>query len=330
MKIKWEEGSGATGVSRGRIDFGYGILDPYRWPLLQITGAKAGPRLCVTAGVHVTESSSMAAAVALVDRLDPAEMTGSVSIIPLVNQPAEYRRMKEIPIDNKNIHEVFPGRADGTFSEVLAHALLHDWAADADVLIDLHSGDFGHHLVNPFVVIQKTSDEYLNRRNRNLVRCFQPSFLVYLDEEFLDRPGRICSARARDGKPGMIIEAGANGAQEARYVDFHLEGLLNVAGYLGILPNRSQGADKREPIVLDQYLFVSAPVDGFVFPLIDTGDHVEKGQVVAIIKDDLQRPIAEARSPADGYVTWRTTQILAKAESRIIAMGRVLHAGKKI
>ena len=330
MKITWEEGSGSTGISRGRIDFGYGILNPWRWPLIQIKGTRPGPKLSVTAGVHVTESSSMAAAVALVDRLDPAEMTGSVSVIPLVNQPAEYRRMKEIPIDNKNIHEVFPGRLDGTFSDVLAHALLHDWAADADVLIDLHSGDFGHHLVNPFVVIQKTADEGLNGRNRNLARCFQPSFLVYLDEEFLARPGRICSARARMGKPGLIVEAGANGAREAKYVDFHVEGVLNVAGHLGILPKRPPAPDIHEPIVLDQYLFVSAPVDGFVFPLIDTGDHVQKGQVVAIMKDDLQRPIAEARSPADGYITWRTTQILAKAQSRIIAMGRVLQVGKKV
>lgn len=321
MKVLWLEGDGGPGVSRGRIDFEFDILNPYRWPLIQIRGARPGARLCVMAGVHVNESSSMGAAVALPDHFDPAAMSGTVSIIPLVNQPADYRRVKEIPIDNKNIHEIYPGRRDGTFSDVLAHALLRDWAADADALIDLHSGDFGQYLVNPFVVIQKTPDGALNRHNEALARCFQPPFLVYLDEEFLGRPGRICSARARDGQSGLVIEAGANGTLEPKYVEFHLRGLLGVARHLGILPGGAVVAAK-EPIVLDQYLFVNAPADGFVFPLVETGDYVRKGQVVARMCDDLQRPLADAQSPADGYVTWRTTQILAKADSRIIAMGR--------
>src|SRR3546814_3561237 len=44
-----------------------------------------------------------------------------------------------------------------SFSEALADALLNEWAADADVLIELHGGDLCED-VAPFTVLQLTGD----------------------------------------------------------------------------------------------------------------------------------------------------------------------------
>ena len=78
----------------GRVDrsitFSNPLLKDYTWPVCEITGAIAGPRLCVTAGVHVNEVSSIEAAIRLQSYFRPEELQGSVSIMPVVNLPALF------------------------------------------------------------------------------------------------------------------------------------------------------------------------------------------------------------------------------------------------
>ncbi len=44
------------------------------------------------------------------------------------------------PIDGKNLNRLFPGRADGTVSDRIAHTLT-EIMRRADVVVDVHSGD---------------------------------------------------------------------------------------------------------------------------------------------------------------------------------------------
>ena len=79
------------------------------------------PFLSITAGIHGTEYASIEAALRLGRTLDPEEISGRVMILPIVNIPAFKKRTIYVgPHDQKNLNRVFPGRADGTFSESLA------------------------------------------------------------------------------------------------------------------------------------------------------------------------------------------------------------------
>src|SRR5690606_32682199 len=53
------------GIFQGEIEFSNPTLRDYRWPVCEIAGRRAGPKLCVTAGVHVNEVSSIEAAIRL-------------------------------------------------------------------------------------------------------------------------------------------------------------------------------------------------------------------------------------------------------------------------
>src|SRR5438270_150690 len=100
---------GKSGVFRGHLRFSNPRLANYSWPLCEIRGQQPGPRLCVSAGVHVNEVSSVEAAVRLQGLFDPATMHGCVSILPLVNVPALYKYSEHVcPVDGKNINFTFP------------------------------------------------------------------------------------------------------------------------------------------------------------------------------------------------------------------------------
>src|SRR5437588_9146940 len=108
----------SPGIFRGELSFDAPALHGYRFPCVDIIGQQPGPRLCITAGVHVNEVSSIEAAIRLQCFFKPAMLRGSVSIIPVVNQPAlPVYTQYTCPVDGKNINFSFPGRPDGSFTE---------------------------------------------------------------------------------------------------------------------------------------------------------------------------------------------------------------------
>jgi uncharacterized protein len=320
MRTWWEEGDGtASGISRGWIDFEHPVLKPHRWPLVELIGPARGPRLCVMAGVHVNEASSIEAAIRLPDLIDVGAMSGRISIIPVVNQPAQYHYTEKTPTDGKNMHWLYPGDVRGSFSDVLAYALLSEWASSAAALIDLHGGDIGE-VQEPYVVLQRTPDEPFNSRLISYARCFTSHFIVCLGEQHLTSPGRSCSALARYGRIGLVTEAGDHAVIQPHAVLRHVHGILNVARLLGILNDRPAESNTNARLI-DDYVFVSAPVEGLFYPISVAGQWIKRNEPFGELRDSFGRRRHMVLAPSDGIVLWHSCLQFAKAENWIGAIG---------
>jgi len=145
MRIEWIGGNGGARRQPGpsvvrqshpqRISAGG---DPISWAGKRARGSAS------VAGVHVNEASSLEAAVSLWRALDPANLRGRISIMPGGQYSgACYGHSMNVPVDDKNIHWLYPGNPHGSFTEALADALLFDWSADAAALIDMHGEKCG-------------------------------------------------------------------------------------------------------------------------------------------------------------------------------------------
>src|SRR5579864_5078659 len=73
------------------------------------------------------------------ERCDPATVLGTVVLVPVANPPAFAAHQRRSPLDGLDLNRTFPGRPDGTPSERLAHRLVHDLLAGADLVFTLHS-----------------------------------------------------------------------------------------------------------------------------------------------------------------------------------------------
>jgi uncharacterized protein len=62
-------------------------------PVAVIHGAKPGPTLALVSGAHGTEYASIIALEKLIGLLDPAEISGTVIVVPLVNIPSFERKV---------------------------------------------------------------------------------------------------------------------------------------------------------------------------------------------------------------------------------------------
>ena len=84
-------------------------------PVAVIHGAKPGPVLALVAGSHGTEYASIIALEKLIALLNPADISGTVIIVPLINIPSFEQKVPHLnPVDKKNMNRFYPGKIDGT------------------------------------------------------------------------------------------------------------------------------------------------------------------------------------------------------------------------
>jgi predicted deacylase len=309
------------GVHQLELTFPYPALAGWRWPALDIVGQGPGPHLAVIAGVHVNETSSIEAAIRLQRAFPPAGLRGRISVIPIVNLPAVPLRSQYVcPLDDKNINFTFPGRADGTFAEALAWALLADWAREADCLVDLHGGDLCENVAH-FTVAQTIGDAAFDARNLDLAKCFDAQIVATLDPTHLGQPARSCTGRAQRRQHAAFAEGGRIGLIEEENVAFHLDGVRRIAHYLGMID--AAPPKQRQPVIIGRYLWIEAPVDGFYRYAVEPAQRVAKGAILATAENTFGETLATVTAPADGHILWRITHALASRHSHIVGLGVV-------
>jgi len=299
MEIDWRQSLDGPGVRFGVMRFAAAELGDISWPVYDIIGATPGPRLCVMGGVHVHEASSLEAAMTLHRRIDPRDLSGTVSVIPAVSQHKLYQPYTPPDFAN-DLHWTYPGRVGGTYFESLAHALLFDWAHDAEVLIDLHGGEFEEKM-NTYVVIQTLDDPAFTKRALDLATCFGCRDIVALAPEAARERGRCCTGLAPFGRLGIVAERGDQGTADPAAIDWHQAGVVTVARWLGMLAGAAprRQSDQR---LFDRYEWISAPVAGIVERRFEPGQTVRAGALIGAIRDLFGDTIADITAPADGVV----------------------------
>ena len=113
-----------------------------RCPVTVCEGHGRGPVVALIAGVHGSEFSPILALSRFPRRVTAAGLGGTLVMVHAANPPAFFgRTVYTGPVDGKNLNRSFPGKADGTLTERIAHALVAQVVAPADIVVDIHSGD---------------------------------------------------------------------------------------------------------------------------------------------------------------------------------------------
>lgn len=191
--------SAAPGTkTRGTVPADLGALT-VDIPLTLVNGARPGPRVLITAGVHGGEFTGIEAATRLASLLEPSQVHGQVIICPVANPPAVYQgRLGISPLDGVNINRVFPGDPDGGPTERLAAWLFAHLLDGADAYADLHAGGIDEVLRN-FVGYRLTGDAPHDAKTADMARSLGiEDIVIGLDT----KGGNSQAAAARAADPG--------------------------------------------------------------------------------------------------------------------------------
>jgi len=319
--------SGQPGVKTyGTLAFAHPVLTAFSWPYVSIRGDRAGPTVCVTAGMHGSEYAGIEAALRLANELEPGRLAGHVIVLPIINQLAFWDRVAGVvPADGKNLSRVFPGRRDGTATEVMAAYLFDEVFARCDALIDLHGGDVMERLM-PFTIYQETDDPVLDAKSRALAASYGLPLAVRRSKEVLRRPvpGYMQAAAGMRGIPAIVAEAGGEDQAKPSDVDVHLRGLRNSLTHLGVI---SGGSVSPAPLRLVEFTLVSASREGLFSSSVDLGDQVRSGQLIGQLRDLWGRHLEDVIAPVDATVLFFSTSMAAKQGQLLFGLGAPVSAG---
>src|SRR5216684_2752246 len=288
----------------GTIDVPAGSDAATQIPVVVIRGANPGPTLALVSGAHGTEYASIIALEGLIGTLDPAQISGTVILLPLVNIPSFEQKVPHVnPVDGKSMNRFYPGRPDGTQSERAAYVITKNVVEQCDHLIDLHGGDLDESL-RPYSYWTRTGNEKQDQISKEMVLAFGLDHIIIS----ADRPKDPQASRYLEntatvrGKPSITAEAGYAGTVETDDLNALVNGCLNVMRYLKMLPGAPGVIE--HPVWIEKVVTIASEQTGIFYPLVKRGTYVEQGMKIGYVTDYLGKVIFEARAPVAGVVLY--------------------------
>jgi predicted deacylase len=272
----------------------------------------------ITAGIHAAEYTGIDAAIRLGRTLDPAQVRGTVLVIPVLNRPGFYERSIYVnPEDNDNLNRLFPGKADGTWGERFAHRLLTEIVVRCDNAIDLHAGDMIEDLT-PFVIYRQTGDATLDARITTMANAYGARWAVK-SAPTGERPGSLYAVACLNGVASMLVESGGRGLLIEADVVRHTNGVTNILRAIGAL------AGAPDPVapttVVKSFDWLRSPVEGIFHPRVTVGQMVTKDDVVGELVSLVGEPLATVSAQSSGVLLFIVTSPAIKKDGLLLAIG---------
>jgi len=187
-------------------------------PLGIAEGAKPGPILAVIAGVHASEYAAREGAVRFWQSLEPEQLSGTVLVVLAADVTAIWaHHIYTNPVDGKNLNRIYPGKPDGTLTEVIAHTLMEQVISKADAIIDCHGGEFDE-FMGLYLLTSTSGDPDLDRRTLELAFALGLPFIEVTD-----------ASGAWLGRGTLKAEAVRLGLRRAIELEAHVTGYVDAA-----------------------------------------------------------------------------------------------------
>lgn len=282
----------------------------------------SGATALLTGGNHGDEYEGPIALFDLARTLDINVVNGTVIIVPAMNYPAFRAGTRTSPIDKGNMNRSYPGKPDGTVTEKIADYFTRELLPRADVVLDFHSGGKTLDFV-PFAAAHILPDKAQEAKGFEAVRAFSAPWSMRMLE--IDAVGMYDTTVEEMGKVFVTTELGGGGTARAETIAIAKRGTMNVLRHAGIV---SGDIDRRETRWLDMPsgdCFAFAEDEGLIETMVDLGDAVEKGQIIARIYPLGRTGVApaEIRAKLTGLLAARHFPGLVKPGDCVAVVGTV-------
>jgi uncharacterized protein len=286
-------------VDTGRLEVGE-TRDgsPFGLPVAVINGAKSGKTLYVQAASDGDELNGVGVVQRVVPQLDPAEISGTILVVGIVNyhafQVAEHRN----PIDDTKMNRAYPGNESGTSSERIAAATF-EAATRADLILDLHQGSTSRMIDE--VRVRCGSRHRLHSECLELAKVFGCGYI--LDQKGPD--GQLARAAPDEGIPTVDPELGGCVGWDETSIRKGVEGVFNVLRYYDFLEGDERPETQTRAKGFEQF---GAPAGGLVRFETDLGDRVSHGETLFTVTTPFGEPKHEVTADSAG-ILWRTRRL---------------------
>jgi predicted deacylase len=206
-----------------------------RLPLHVIQGARPGPTLGLSGALHGDEMiPSVGIVRAILERIDPAELSGTLMAVPICNPLGAGERSRHSPGDGVNLNTVFFEPEEGghvepvkAVTEMITQVLTSQFVK-LNYQIDFHTGGDNHSVH----MIEFTSDP----ESIAMARAFNMPILL----NDVWRPGQMWAISEKLGVKAIVAECGGGGMLYDEWWERSVQDAFNVMRQLHMLPGQIQ------------------------------------------------------------------------------------------
>ncbi len=252
-------------------------------------GARPGPTLCLTAGIHGDELNGVEIVHRIYAGTPGAALAGTLIAVPAVNMQGVRSGTRYLP-DRRDLNRAFPGSQKGSLASRIAYALYQGVIRHCGALIDLHTGSSSR------TNVPQIRTDLESPRALALARSFGVGVVLH----GRGPRGSLRRAVLDAGLPAVIYEAGEPLRFEENEISQGVEGVHNVMADLGMVA----GAAKRRPSeVYRKTSWVRAgDAIGVFLTARRPGESVRKGDVLGTVTDPVTEERATILAPRDGRI----------------------------
>ncbi|MBW5436157.1 deacylase [Bradyrhizobium canariense] len=230
------------GIAHGYLHVPHSTTDSaYGWIPVPITVVKngGGPSVLLMAGNHGDEYEGQVLLMNLLRNVSPRQVRGRLIILPGVNAPAVMVGQRVSPIDGGNLNRLFPGNADGTPTQMIAHYIDSVLLPMVRYCFDFHSGGYSLEYI-PAAHLVVPAEPALRREAIGFLQAFaMPNSIVI---EGLKGDDQLLLGSCRKHSVGhMSTELGGGGAFSVEAYRAAERGLPRLLRHVGVLVDDDSG-----------------------------------------------------------------------------------------
>jgi len=288
-------------------------------PVKVFHGRHDGPVVWLSAAVHGDEIGGVEIIRRALASIDPKTLAGTIVAVPIVNVHGFLNGDRYLP-DRRDLNRSFPGSPNGSLAARIANLFMTEIVERCDVGIDLHTGS--DHRTNLPQIRADLDDD----RTRDLAIAFGAPFMMHAKL----RDGSMRAAATSKGATVLLYEGGEAWRFDRAAIDAGVAGVGRVLARLGMV----EAAD--DPMALDGSVGAGSPVEsrssswvrvrrsGIALIHVELGQIVERGEVIATVRDSVGRQLSRTRASRSGMVIGHTQQPLVNQGDAIIHIAELL------
>lgn len=269
-------------------------------PCFIFHGKFDGPTVAITSAIHGDELNGVSILHFLIhgndhipdnedDFIDVNQLKGTLILIPIAN-PESVLLMQRRTTDGRDLNRQFPGNPKGNHSQRLAYALFSSLISKANYLIDIHTAP-GTRINLPHI-----RADLDNKTCKKLARAFGTNIVLHS----LGSEGTLRREATNSGCPTILLETGSSNSFQIKNVEEGLVGVLNVLKSLDMI--KGEIIEPNYRVLVRKSRWIRAPAGGLLHCLINVGELVEEGQLIAYITDPFGNKTNDVYAPCKGLI----------------------------
>ncbi|WP_050424556.1 succinylglutamate desuccinylase/aspartoacylase family protein [Bradyrhizobium tropiciagri] len=277
----------ADGIAHGYLHVPHSTTESaYGWIPVPITVIKNsdGPSVLLVAGNHGDEYEGQVLLMNFLRTVSPQQVRGRIIILPGVNAPAVMAGQRVSPIDGGNLNRLFPGYADGTPTQMIAHYIDSVLLPMVRYCFDFHSGGYSLDYV-PTAHLVAPAEPALRRAAIGLLQAFAMPNSILIEGLKGDDQLLLGSCR-KHGVGHMSTELGGAGTFSVEAYRAAERGLPRLLRHVGVLAG-DNNCERPPPtqfyLRLPAHDLLYATAAGVFEAFATLGDVVKEGDIAGRI-----------------------------------------------